>query len=205
MGMRGPVETLAKVRLYPLALWAVLRASEARVSTYAPADTDAGAGNPDTHRALVQREPEAAEGRDRHRVRLRRVVDVAVVPEPEVDLQALAGADAFEEAFDVAPHRQGQILPAAHLAEDGGGFVVVAEGEQRQGIFELDAVISTDDHRRGSPGVARPARSARPRSRLARRQGGWRSYRHPRGGLHGAAEELAGRDAGFAPRAAPSA
>ncbi|MYH69812.1 MAG: hypothetical protein F4147_06860 [Gammaproteobacteria bacterium] len=133
------------------------KGSAAHERGMAPAQVEAGARHPGCNGLFVQFEVQAAEYRHLHGVLFRRVVDVIVAPETqvEIDLEPLARADALQEAFHVAPHRRGQVFLAAQFAEDVPGVLVMPECEQRRGIIQAHAVQFrplhgqlAEDHRR---------------------------------------------------------
>ena len=99
----------------------------------APAQVQAGARHPRGNGLFVQFEFQPAENRHLHGVLFRRVVDVAVTPETEVevDLEPLACPDTLQEAFHVAPHRRRQVLLAPQFPENSLGLLIMAQGEQR--------------------------------------------------------------------------
>ena len=77
-----------------------------------------------------------------HGLDLWHVVHVAVVPEPQVEIEppALPGADAHQVVFHVAPHRREQMFALPHILEDPPGLPVAPEHKQRSRVIKLKAV-----------------------------------------------------------------
>ena len=114
------------------------------VERMAPARLDAGTRHPGAGRLLVQGDGQyESEDRHLHRLELRRVVHVVVVPEPEIefDAQALPGTDPLEKAFHVPPHHRGKLPLAADLPEHRSRVVVAAQRVESRGVVEHEAVF----------------------------------------------------------------
>ena len=105
---------------------------------FSPAKMGRGSRDPSADRSLIEGEPESAQGWNGHRLALRRIIHIVVVPESnvEIDPPALSSTNAFEEPLHQGERSRGQILPAADIPEHRVRLVVAPEVKKDRRVFQ---------------------------------------------------------------------